>query len=403
MSDVVDVVVIGGGLIGLATGYRLLQERPDLSLAVVEKERVLAAHQSGRNSGVVHSGIYYRPGSLKARLCRDGKRDLERFAEEHGIAYERCGKLVIAVRRSELGRLADLEARARANGVEGLEAVGPERMREIEPRAGGIRALHCASTGIIDFRAVANALGDEIRSRGGRVLLEHRVVGITERSDSVELRSGAGGFRARAVINCGGLQSDRLAAMTGGRGLERIVPFRGTYFQLSAPARRFVRGLIYPVPDPSLPFLGVHFTRRIDGGVWVGPNAVLALAREGYRRWDVDLRDLFDVLGFSGFRRLAVTHARTGLGEIWRDLVKSALVRECRRYVSEVRAHHLVAGPSGIRAQSVREDGALVDDFSIQSSARVMHVRNAPSPGATASLAIGRTIGRSAVQRLEMG
>lgn len=397
-----DVAVVGGGIVGLATAYQLLQQRPSLRLAVVEKEPQLASHQTARNSGVLHSGLYYAPGSLKARLCREGKGALERFAAEHGIPVEHCGKLVVAVAPRELPGLARLRERALANGVAGLREIGPEEMRELEPNVVGLRALHSPESAIVDFRRVALALGDEIGARGGAILLSRRVVAMASRPDLVTLVTTGGDVPARAVIACAGLHSDRVAAMTGQAGNERIVPFRGDYYALVPGARALVRALVYPVPDPSFPFLGIHFTKRMDGAVWAGPNAVLAFAREGYRRAEVDLRDLTATLAFPGFWRLALRHWRTGLAEAWRDVSKRAFLRELQRFVPSLRAEHLAPGPSGVRAQSLRADGTLVDDFSLGESPRVLHVRNAPSPGATASLAIGRVLAERAIRNFEL-
>jgi L-2-hydroxyglutarate oxidase len=402
VGDRFDVAIVGGGLVGLATAFRLLGSRPELRLAVIEKERDLALHQSGRNSGVLHAGLYYRPGSAKATLCREGKAELERFCEGHGIPFERCGKLVVATRADELPGLEELRSRGQANGIRGLQDVGPERIRELEPHATGLRALHVPETGIVDFRRVALALADELRSRGAEILLGHRVSAIARRGAEVLVRTSLGPVAARAVVTCAGLQSDRMAAMTGRGGGERIVPFRGDYCVLRPNARHLVRGLIYPVPHPSLPFLGVHLTRRIDGEVWAGPNAMLAFAREGYRRWQVDPRDLAAALGYRGLHRLARRHWRAGLEEIARDLSKRAFVAACRRYVPELRAADVRWGPAGIRAQAVRPDGTLLDDFWVQEDGRVIHVRNAPSPAATACLAIGSRLARRVTERFEL-
>ncbi|MGZ6260308.1 MAG: L-2-hydroxyglutarate oxidase, partial [Candidatus Limnocylindrales bacterium] len=314
-----DVAVIGGGLLGLATAYRLLGRRPDLRLLILEKETELAAHQSGHNSGVLHAGLYYAPGSLKARLCREGKAELERFAEAHAIPFERCGKLVVALDEIELPRLEALRERATANAVPGLEAVGPERIRELEPHAAGRRGLWSPTTAIIDFRRVAQAYADEVRAAGGTIETGRRVTAIQARGDELVLSTSRGELVARNLIACAGLQADRVAALTGDRPLERIVPFRGDYYTLRPDARQLVRGLLYPVADPRFPFLGVHFTRRIDGEVWAGPNAVLAFAREGYRRRDIDLGDLAGTLSDPGFLRLGARFWRTGALELWRD------------------------------------------------------------------------------------
>jgi L-2-hydroxyglutarate oxidase LhgO len=399
----VDLAIVGGGIVGLATAYRLLGARPELRLAVIEKEAELATHQSGHNSGVLHAGLYYAPGSLKATLCREGKAELERFAERHDIPIERCGKLVVALDEGELARFAALKERAIANGVPALEEVGRERIAEIEPHAAGIRALWSPSTGIIDFRRIAHALATEIGSQGAAIHLGCRVTGIRETTSEVVLETTSGAVVARHVIVCAGLQADRLAAMAGAADAPRIVPFRGDYYTLTPDARHLARGLIYPVPDPRFPFLGVHFTKRIDGEVWAGPNAVLAFAREGYRRRDLNVRDLGGTLAYPGFRRLAGRYLRTGLAEMWRDWWKPAFVRELQRYVPEIRSDQLTFGPSGVRAQALSRDGSLVDDFSLGGSGRILHVQNAPSPAATSSLAIGRTLAETAVDRFGIG
>jgi L-2-hydroxyglutarate oxidase LhgO len=392
MSDVFDTVVVGGGILGLATARELLTRRPETRLLLLEHEGELARHQSGHNSGVVHAGLYYAPGSAKARLCREGKVLLERYCAERGIPVDRVGKLVVALTDDELPRFANLETRARENGVEGLEVVGPERIREIEPHAAGIQALWSPRTAIVDFRRVALAYADDVRATGGLIETSRRVTGLAERAGEVRVATSSGEVAARQVVACAGLWADRVAASSGDPVKERIVPFRGDYYTLTPDAASLVRGLIYPVPDPRFPFLGVHFTRRIDGAVWAGPNAVLALARTGYRRRDLNLRDLADILRFAGFRKLARRYWRTGLAEQWRDLSKRAFAAELRRYLPELRADQLVFGPSGVRAQALDPDGTLVDDFRIGGSGRIVHVRNAPSPAATSSLAIARVL-----------
>ncbi|MGZ6343874.1 MAG: L-2-hydroxyglutarate oxidase [Candidatus Limnocylindrales bacterium] len=397
-----DVAVIGGGLLGLATAYRLLGRRPDLRLLILEKETELAAHQSGHNSGVLHAGLYYAPGSLKARLCREGKAELERFAEAHAIPFERCGKLVVALDEIELPRLEALRERATANAVPGLEAVGPERIRELEPHAAGRRGLWSPTTAIIDFRRVAQAYADEVRAAGGTIETGRRVTAIQARGDELVLSTSRGELVARNLIACAGLQADRVAALTGDRPPERIVPFRGDYYTLRPDARQLVRGLLYPVADPRFPFLGVHFTRRIDGEVWAGPNAVLAFAREGYRRRDIDLGDLAGTLSDPGFLRLGARFWRTGALELWRDVSARAFHAALARYVPELRRDQLRFGPSGVRAQALDRDGTLVDDFRIGGTGHVLHVRNAPSPAATASLAIGRVLAEEALARFEL-
>lgn len=393
--DHFDIVMVGAGIVGLATARELRTRHPRLRIAVLDKEAGPGQHQSGHNSGVLHAGVYYQPGSLKAQLCVDGKARMERFADEHGIPFERCGKLIVALDDSELARLDDLHQRGQANGVPGLRMIGPEQIREIEPHAAGVRALHVPGTGIIDFGAVVRALVADLRADGVEVRFDHEVLGIEQRSEGQLLRTSGGDVLTRRVISCAGLHSDRVAALgTGSRSLDhiRIVPFRGDYYTLRPGARHLCRGLIYPVPDPALPFLGVHFTKRVDGAVWAGPNAVLALAREGYARTAVNRRDLAETLRYRGFRRLARTYWRTGVAEMWRDVAKRAFVRELRRYVPEVRADQLEFGPSGVRAQAVAVDGSMVDDFLLERGENALHVLNAPSPAATASLAIARRL-----------
>lgn len=392
MRERYDVAIVGAGLVGLATAYQLLRSTPGLGVAILDKEPDVATHQSGHNSGVLHAGLYYRPGSLRAQLCVRGKEEIEAFAADHGIPFIRRGKVVVALDDTELSRLEELERRGRANGIPGLEMIGPEELRAIEPHIVGIRALRVPGTGVIDFRRVAAALSEEIRAAGAEVHLGREVVGIARRGEDAVLRTPQGELAARHVVTCAGLHSDRMVRLAGAEPQARIVPFRGDYFSFRPEAAHLVRGLVYPVPDPAFPFLGVHFTRGVDEHVHAGPNAVLALAREGYRRRDFDLRDLADTLGNRGFRRLARRHWRAGAKEVWRDAVKRAFVRDCRRYLPELRSEDLVFGPSGVRAQALDQDGALVDDFVIQRTDGATHVQNAPSPAATASLAIGRVI-----------
>lgn len=402
VSEMFDVAIVGGGILGLATAREMLDRAPGSRLIVLEKEAELATHQSGRNSGVVHAGLYYAPGSLKARLCREGKGDLERYATARGIPLERCGKLVVAVTEAEVPGLEALRARAEQNGVPELELVGPERMRELEPHVVGVRGLWSPTTGIVDFRRIALAFAEDVRSGGGEIRTSTEVVAIEDGGNESVVRTGDGEIRARGVVACAGLWADRVAALTGDVGPERIVPFRGDYYTLTPEARHLVRGLVYPVPDPRFPFLGVHFTKRVDGEVWAGPNAVLAFAREGYRRRDLAPRELAGILTDRGFLRLARRFWRTGASELWRDWRKAAFLAELRRFIPELRSEHLAFGPSGVRAQAVDPDGSLVDDFRLGGSGRVLHVRNAPSPAATASLAIARELADRARERFTL-
>ena len=394
MTAKVDVLVVGGGIVGLAAAREILTRRPGVSLAVVDKESSVGRHQTGHNSGVIHSGIYYAPGSLKARLCVEGASLMYEFCEGNGIPADRCGKLIVATTDSELPALDELYRRGTANGVPGLEMVGPAGIREHEPHCTGIRAIWSPATGIVDFSRVAEAMAGDVTRLGGEILTGHMVVGLTAAAGSISVRTGRGEFTAARVLTCAGLHSDRVAMMSGAPEEPHIVPFRGDYWQLRPERRHLARNLIYPVPDPKFPFLGVHFTRRItDDAVWLGPNAVLALAREGYRRSSLRLSDLTHTLGYPGFRRMARRYWRTGATEVYRDLSKRAFVAACQRFVPELTHTDVMPGPSGIRAQSVARDGALVDDFvfNIQGN-QLMHVRNAPSPAATSCLAIGQLI-----------
>lgn len=390
-----DVVMIGAGIVGLATARELQVRHPELRIAVVDKETVPGQHQSGHNSGVLHAGVYYTPGSLKARLCVEGKALMEQFAQLHDVTFETCGKLIVALTNKELGRLEIIAERARENGVTGTRMVDAAEMREIEPHTAGVRALHVPSTGIIDFQQVVRVLQRLLTDDGATMFLGHEVREIQTRTDQQVIITSRGEIETRKVISCAGLHSDRIAALTSTPDVQ-ILPFRGDYYTLQPEARRLCRGLIYPVPDPDLPFLGAHFTKRYDGEVWAGPNAVLALKREGYTRLGFSARDLFQTVRFRGFRRLAQTYWRTGAEEIWRDAVKSAFVKDLQRYVPEVRGDQLTFGPSGVRAQAVDRNGALVDDFKLAVDSRSLHVLNAPSPGATASLAIAKHLSSEA-------
>ena len=385
------LLVIGGGIVGLATAYRFAERFPDRRVVVLEKEDGVARHQSGHNSGVLHSGIYYRPGSLKASNCRRGKRMMEEFCATEGIPFETCGKVVVAVDGSELPRLAKLEERARANGV-ACEAIGPERLREIEPEAAGVRALHVPETGIVDYSAVCARLARRIVERGGEIVTGARALGVVAGSGEVTVRTTGGDFTGAAVVNCAGLHADRVLARAGLARPARIVPFRGEYYELAPERRGLVRNLIYPVPDPSFPFLGVHFTRRIGGGIECGPNAVLAFAREVYTKTRVNPADLWDTLSYGGFWRLAARHWRTGTAEMWRSLSRAAFARALRRLVPALRAEDLSPAHAGVRAQALAPDGELVDDFLLRVDGRAVHVCNAPSPAATACLSIGEVI-----------
>jgi L-2-hydroxyglutarate oxidase LhgO len=402
MADTFDLTIIGGGIVGLATALEIVQRHPEIKLLVLEKEDRLATHQTGHNSGVIHSGIYYKPGSLKAQTCVSGAKALVAFCEQHNIPYERCGKVVVATAAEELPRLEELLRRGTANGVEGLEMIGPERLREIEPRATGIKALHVAATGIIDFPRVAQTYARLVQEQGGEIRTRHHVQKILHTDGGVVLETSQGAVRSRLLINCGGLFCDRLARLAGARPDLQIVPFRGEYYTIAPQRRSLVRNLIYPVPDPALPFLGVHFTRTIDGLVEAGPNAVLAFAREGYKKTDVNLHDLRETLTFSGFWGMARKYWQTGIGEMHRSFSKPAFLKALQRLLPDLTANDLQPGGSGVRAQAISSTGALVDDFVISVTANALHVLNAPSPGATASLAIGRLIVAKAAEAFEL-
>lgn len=387
-----DVLIIGGGVVGLAVALEMTQRFPRQRLLLVEKEDQVARHQSGHNSGVIHSGVYYKPGSLKARLCVAGAAAMVEFCRAHGIAHNVCGKVIVATHDDELPRLEDLRQRGEANGLTGLRLIGPDELKEIEPHASGLRALVVPSTGTTDYAVVCRKYAELITANGGKVLTGTRAMAIRRSESEMVVETPKGTFATSALINCAGLYSDRIARMAGDNPGVKIIPFRGEYYDLVPERGSLVRALIYPVPDPRFPFLGVHFTRRITGKVDAGPNAILALAREGYRHTDVNARDLLDSITYGGFWRMAGKQWRNGMGEWYRSLSKAAFVRALQRLVPEVKESDLVPGGSGVRAQALKPDGALVDDFQFVPSGKVLHVLNVPSPAATASLMIGKTI-----------
>jgi L-2-hydroxyglutarate oxidase LhgO len=392
--------VVGAGIVGLAIARRLRQLEADAELTVLDKEADVGRHQTGHNSGVVHAGVYYAPGSLKATLCRRGMSLLQDYCAQMDVDYQECGKLIVARDTSELGSLDELERRATANGVPGLRRLGPVEMAAIEPHVKGVSGLHSPHTAIVDFQAVARALASDLAGTGAGLRLRFEVAAIRPSGREVRVRSSMGEELAvDRLIVCAGLQSDRLARLAGEGRAPSIVPFRGEYYRLVPQRRELVRGLIYPVPDPALPFLGVHFTRRIDGEVDVGPNAVLALAREGYRRGDLAAQDVWETLTYPGFRRLARAHWRTGLRELRGSLWRRSFLAEARGYVPELDPGDVVRGPAGVRAQAVASDGSLLDDFHITDRGNLVFVRNAPSPAATSSLAIAEYV----VERLRRG
>ncbi len=387
-----DVVLIGGGIVGLSTAWRILEERPHTRLLVLEKERAVAMHQTGRNSGVIHSGIYYKPGSYKSRLCRTGYHDLLEFCREENVAHEICGKVIVAVSPEELPRLQALEERARANELAGVRYLNLAELREKEPEVSGVKGLWVPQTGIVDYVEMSRKLAQRIKAAGGEIKFHNQVEAIVTAKDAKVVRSGREEYQGSFLINCGGLHCDRLARLDGLRSDVSIIPFRGEYFTLTGPAQKRVRNLIYPVPDPAFPFLGVHFTRMIAGGVECGPNAVLALRREGYRKTDFSLRDAAEVFTNPGFHKLALRHWNMGLMEVFRSLSKTAFVKALQRLIPAIKAEELIPAEAGVRAQAMRRDGSLVDDFHFVEGTRSLHVLNAPSPAATASLAIGSEI-----------
>ena len=396
-----DVIVGGGGIVGLATAHRLMELRPGLRLLLLEKEPRLAAHQTGHNSGVLHAGLSYRPGSVKARLCGSGLRQMVAFCREHGIAHEICGKIVVATSADELPRLEALWQRGTANGLEGLRKLSPEQIVEIEPHAAGLAAIHVPQEGIVDYPAVAAALGDLIRGRGGEARLGARCLRMQPEAGGWALATDGGDFHARFVVTCGGLHADRLVRASGRNPPAKIVPFRGEYFRITKERQHLVRHLIYPVPDPKFPFLGVHFTRLVHGGVEAGPNAVLAAAREGYRWSTFNLRDFAESVGYPGLWRFLAAYPGVSAYEIRRSLSKREFCRSLQKLVPDIREEDLEAGGSGVRAQAMTADGRLVDDFLFDEAKGILHVVNAPSPAATASLAIGATVAERVLAQLQ--
>lgn len=395
-----DLVIVGGGIVGLATAYALREQLGD-GLVVIEAEPTLAAHQTGHNSGVIHSGLYYKPGSLKATNCVTGRDALYRFCEEHGVPHERCGKLVVALSEPEVARLDQLEERGRANGLAGLRRLKAEQIRDYEPHVAGVSALFVPETGIVSYPDVAAVYASEVRARGGQIETGARLTAVRRDGDALTLETTRGAWRARGLVNCAGLYADRVARLCGLDPGLTIVPFRGEYYELRPERSHLVRNLVYPTPDPRFPFLGVHFTRMIGGGVEAGPNAVLALKREGYRRRDISLRDLAEMASFGGAWRMAARYWRNGIEEYWRSFSRGAFVRAMQRLVPEVTPADVRRAGAGVRAQALGRDGNLVDDFRFVEGERMIHVINAPSPAATASLSIGATIGTLARRRFD--
>ena len=387
-----DIVIVGGGIVGLATAYHLTEKYPNKKILVLEKEDEVAHHQTGNNSGVIHSGLYYKPGSLKAKNCIDGYHMMIQFCDEHQIPYDLCGKVVVATDKSELGRLRDLFDRGRENGLEGLEMLDQARLKEIEPHLAGIQGIRVPQTGIVNYKQVCQKLAEIITQRGGEIHLNTLVQAMKETADNVQITTSTISVECQLIINCAGLYSDEVAKMHLGKLDTRIIPFRGEYFELTAEAEHLVKHLIYPVPDPNFPFLGVHFTRMIGGGIEAGPNAVFAFKKEGYLRTDFNLKEFFGSLLWPGFQKVMFKYWKTGLGEMYRSFSKKAFTKALQRLIPEVQEEHLVPAPAGVRAQACDRTGGLLDDFKIVHEKRAIHVINAPSPAATSSLSIGKTI-----------
>ena len=387
-----DIVIVGGGIVGLATAYHLTEKYPNKKILVLEKEDEVAHHQTGNNSGVIHSGLYYKPGSLKAKNCIDGYHMMIQFCDEHQIPYDLCGKVVVATDKSELGRLRDLFDRGRENGLEGLEMLDQARLKEIEPHLAGIQGILVPQTGIVNYKQVCQKLAEIITQRGGEIHLNTLVQAMKETADNVQITTSTISVECQLIINCAGLYSDEVAKMHLGKLDTRIIPFRGEYFELTAEAEHLVKHLIYPVPDPNFPFLGVHFTRMIGGGIEAGPNAVFAFKKEGYLRTDFNFKEFFGSLLWPGFQKVMFKYWKTGLGEMYRSFSKKAFTKALQRLIPEVQEEHLVPAAAGVRAQACDRTGGLLDDFKIVHEKRAIHVINAPSPAATSSLSIGKTI-----------
>lgn len=397
----VDIVIVGAGIIGLSTALSLSERHTDLRIAILEKEAGVASHQSGHNSGVIHSGIYYAPGSLKAKLCRQGVDRMFTFCDERGIEYDRCGKLIVATHDDELDRLETLYERGTANGVPGLRRVGADELSELEPNARGVAALLSPGTGVVDFKKVAQAISEEAVNRNVEIHRGAAVRKLRDLRDAVEVETTTKRYRTRFLVNCAGLHSDRIARKMGIKTGVRIIPFRGQYYEVAQTARTLLRHLVYPVPDPRFPFLGVHVSKTIDGHLKAGPNAVLALGREGYTRRGANARDAWDTVSFKGFWALAQEHRRYAIAEYKRSLSRKLFLQDVQRLVPGVRLEDLAKAGAGVRAQAVARDGSIIDDFFIEATDNSIHVVNAPSPGATASLAIGDHLASLTMAALE--
>ena len=395
-----DVIVIGGGIVGLATAYKLLEQKPGLKLRILEKEKSIGLHQSGHNSGVIHSGIYYKPGSMKAKNCRRGVRELLLFCDKFNVQYDLCGKVIVAVNSEEVNRLDALYKRGLENGISDVRIIDSQELKDLEPHATGIKAIHVPSMGIINYTSVVEELAKQIIKRGGKIKTKATVKGFVRKASECIVNTQTCDYPTGLVINCSGLYSDKIAQLAGENSSIRIIPFRGEYYVLKPESRHLVNSLIYPVPDPRFPFLGVHFTRKIDGSIEAGPNAVLATAREGYRRRDFSFQETWELLTNPGFWKIGRNYWKTGMGEYTRSLFKPLFVKALQHLVPAIQGSDLVPGGSGVRAQAMDKTGKLLDDFCIVQSERFIHVLNAPSPAATASFAIGSTIAAQAFQNI---
>jgi len=397
----VDIIISGGGIVGLATAYQIKTLNPDLRVVLMEKETEEAKHQTGHNSGVIHSGIYYRPGSLKAQNCIDGYNSLIEFANQHAIPYEICGKVIVATKTEELSSMDNLYDRGLANGLDGIKKLSINEIKEIEPHVRGVAGIYVPQTGIIDYKLVSKKLMEAFISLGGEVQFANKVLDLKSENSYCRVLSNRGEYQCKLFINCSGLYSDRLARKTHKRLDTRIIPFRGEYFKLKDESKHLVKNLIYPVPDPNFPFLGVHFTRMIDGKIEAGPNAVFAFKREGYKKTDLDMRDLFESLAWPGFRKVMLKYWKTGMGEMYRSISKRAFTKALQQLIPEIEEKDLVPAGAGVRAQACSRFGGLLDDFVIEEQRNFIHVLNAPSPAATSSLSIGKTIAEKALLRFK--
>ena len=394
--QIYDIVIIGGGIVGLSTAMKMSQKYPDLKIAVIEKEDDFALHQTGHNSGVIHAGIYYKPGSQKGNFCYAGSKELRKYCDFKGIEYELCGKLIVATNTKELGMLKELHSRGLANGVDGLRMIDKDEIKEIEPYASGLGALHSPNTGIVDYRLVAKSYAEDAGKQGVDLYTSCQFIGYKLINGKTYLNTTQGDFQTEWTINCGGLYADKIAGKMDVDSDTRIIPFRGEFYSITPEKSSMIKGLIYPVPQPELPFLGVHFTKRVDGTIEAGPNAVLAFAREGYRKTDVNMIDLVEYLRFSGFWRMSATHWKTGIGEQWRSLFKKVFAKSLQKLIPDIKEEDLCNPSAGVRAQAVSFRGEIVQDFKILPGPKSIHVLNAPSPAATASLIIGEEIAHNA-------